>query len=173
MKISRHWLQQFVDLKNISNEEFSRLFNIRTAEIDGMENGAEKFANMVIGEIQTIAPHPNADKLKVTQTNIGSAVVQIVCGATNIREGMKVIVALPGSKVRWHGEGDLIELKEAELRGVKSFGMICGGDEVGLPNKVDGVADMSDLNVVAGTPLAEALNKDDTKIGRASCRERV
>lgn len=164
MKISRHWLQQFVDLKNISNEEFSRLFNIRTAEIDGMENGAEKFANMVIGEIQTIAPHPNADKLRVTQTNIGSAVVQIVCGATNIREGMKVIVALPGSKVRWHGEGDLIELKEAELRGVKSFGMICGGDEVGLPNKVDGVADMSDLNVVAGTPLAEALNKDDTII---------
>lgn len=164
MKISRHWLNQFVDLHAISDQEFSQLFNIRTAEIDGMESGAEQFANMVIGEIKTISAHPNADKLRVTQTNIGGKVVQIVCGAPNIREGMKVIVALPGSKVRWHGEGELIELKEAELRGVKSFGMICGGDEVGLPNKVDGVADLSDLSYAAGTPLAEALGRDDTVI---------
>lgn len=164
MKISRYWLEQFVDLADISNQEFSRLFNIRTAEIDGMESGAEQFAHMVIGQIKTIAAHPNADKLRVTQTDIGGKTVQIVCGAANIKEGMKVIVALPGSKVRWHGEGDLIELKEAELRGVKSIGMICGADEVGLPNKVDGVADMSDLPYEAGTPLAEALGKNDTVI---------
>lgn len=164
MKISRNWLQQFVDIADISNQEFSRLFNIRTAEIDGIESAAEQFEHMVIGEIKTIAPHPNADKLKVTQTDVGDRVVQIVCGAPNIVEGMRVIVALPGSKVRWHGAGDLIELKEAELRGVKSTGMICGGDEVGLPNKVDGVADMGDLSCKVGTPLAEALGKSDTII---------
>ena len=111
-----------------------------------MESAAEQFEHMVIGEIKSISPHPNADKLRVTQTDIGDKTVQIVCGAPNIKEGMKVIVALPGSKVRWHGEGDLIELKEAELRGVKSTGMICGADEVGLPNKVDGVADMSEFD---------------------------
>lgn len=164
MKISRKWLQQFVDIADISNQEFSRLFNIRTAEIDGLESASEQFEHMVIGKIKTITPHPNAEKLRITQTDIGDRVVQIVCGAPNIMEGMKVIVALPGSKVRWHGAGDLIELKEAELRGVKSTGMICGGDEVGLPNKVDGVADMSDLDCQVGTPLAEALGKDDTMI---------
>ncbi len=164
MKISRNWLQQFVDISDISNQEFSQLFNIRTAEIDGMESAAEQFEHMVIGEIKSIAPHPNADKLRVTQTDIGTSTVQIVCGANNIKEGMRVIVALPGSKVRWHGEGDLIELKEAELRGVKSTGMICGADEVGLPNKVDGVADMGDLSCPIGTPLAVALERNDTVI---------
>lgn len=164
MKISRNWLQQFVDISDVNNQEFSRLFNIRTAEIDGMESAAEQFEHMVIGEIKSIAPHPNADKLRVTQTDIGDTTVQIVCGASNIKEGMRVIVALPGSKVRWHGEGDLIELKEAELRGVKSIGMICGADEVGLPNKVDGVADMGDLTCSIGTPLAVALDRNDTII---------
>lgn len=164
MKISRNWLQQFVDISDISNQEFSRLFNIRTAEIDGMESAAEQFDHMVIGEIKSISSHPNADKLRVTQTDIGEKTVQIVCGAPNIKEGMKVIVALPGSKVRWHGEGDLIELKEAELRGVKSTGMICGADEVGLPNKVDGVADMSEFDCPVGTPLAIALDHNDTVI---------
>ncbi|MBI4835985.1 MAG: phenylalanine--tRNA ligase subunit beta [Candidatus Abawacabacteria bacterium] len=164
MKISRYWLEQFVDLADISNQEFSRLFNIRTAEIDGIESAAEQFAHMVIGQIKSISPHPNAEKLRVTQTDIGDQIVQIVCGAPNIKEGMKVIVALPGSKVRWHGEGDLIELKEAELRGVKSIGMICGGDEVGVPSTVDGVEDMSQLACRPGTPLAEALGKDDTII---------
>ncbi len=164
MKISRHWLHQFAHISDISDQEFSRLFNIRTAELDGVENQAQQFENMVIGQIQSIASHPNADKLRVTQTNIGQESVQIVCGASNIKEGMKVIVALPGSKVRWHGEGDLIELKETELRGVKSVGMICGADEVGLPNKVDGVADMSELDCAIGTPLAEALGKNDTII---------
>ncbi len=164
MKISRNWLQQFVDISDITNKEFSQLFNIRTAEIDGMESAAEQFEHMVIGEIKSIAPHPNADKLRITQTDIGNSTVQIVCGANNIKEGMRVIVALPGSKVRWHGEGDLIELKEAELRGVKSTGMICGADEVGLPNKVDGVADMSDLSCPIGTALAVALDRNDTVI---------
>lgn len=164
MKISRNWLQQFVDISDITNQEFSRLFNIRTAEIDGMESAAEQFEHMVIGEIKSISPHPNADKLRVTQTDIGDQTVQIVCGAPNIKEGMRVIVALPGSKVRWHGEGDLIELKEAELRGVKSTGMICGADEVGLPNEIDGVADMSKLTCPVGTPLAQALDRNDTVI---------
>lgn len=164
MKISRNWLQQFVDISDITNQEFSQLFNIRTAEIDGIESAAQQFEHMVIGEIKSIAAHPNADKLRVTQTDIGAKTVQIVCGAPNIKEGMRVIVALPGSKVRWHGEGDLIELKEAELRGVKSTGMICGADEVGLPNEVDGVADMSKFDCAVGTPLATALDRNDTVI---------
>lgn len=164
MKISRQWLEQFVDLNGISSEEFVRLFNIRTAEIEGSENMAELWENIIVGQIKSIAPHPNADRLQVTQTDIGGKTVQIVCGAKNIYEGMKVIVALPGSKVRWHGEGDLIELKEAELRGVKSVGMISAAEEVGLPKAGEGVVDLSKLSAKAGTKLATALGKNDTVI---------
>ncbi len=173
MKISRQWLEQFVDLKGISSEEFVRLFNIRTAEIEGSEDMAKLWEHIVVGQIKSIAPHPNADRLQVTQTDVGGKVVQIVCGAKNIYEGMKVIVALPGAKVRWHGEGELVELKEAELRGVKSVGMISAAEEVGLNNSQlsiinyqlePGVVDLSKLNVKAGTPLAVALNRNDTVI---------
>ncbi len=178
MKISRQWLQQFVDLADVPSEEFMRLFNIRTAEIEGSEDMAKLWEHIVVGEIKSIAPHPNADRLQVTQTDIGGKVVQIVCGAKNIHAGMKVIVALPKAKVRWHGEGDLVELKEAELRGVKSIGMICAADEVGigkgeLPQggpfgaigeNAEGVVDLSSLNLKVGSPLAEALGRSDTII---------
>lgn len=173
MKISRKWLQKFVDISDISSEEFVRLFNIRTAEIESSENMAELLDHIVVGQIKSIAPHPNADRLQVTQTDIGGKVVQIVCGAKNIYEGMKVIVALPNAKVRWHGEGDLVELKEAELRGVKSIGMICAAEEVGLDNSEftvqnseleSGVVDLTSLKVKVGTSLASALNRNDTVI---------
>ncbi len=162
MKVSRTWLNQFVSLADVSDEQFSALFNIRTAELEGIENLSAQWQHIVVGEILSIAAHPNATKLQVTQTNIGDRTVQIVCGASNIRVGMKVIVALPGSKVRWHGEGDLVELKETELRGVTSVGMICGADEVGLPNTEDGVKDLSALPAKVGTPLAQALGLDDS-----------
>ena len=183
MKISRNWLQQFVDLSDISSEEFVRLFNIRTAEIEGSEDMTKLWEHIVVGEIKTIAPHPNADRLQVTQTDIGGKVVQIVCGAKNIYEGMKVVVALPKAKVRWHGEGELVELKDAELRGVKSFGMICAAEEVGLSAEFrvqsaelnselstqhselkPGVVDLSPLKAKPGILLADALGKNDTVI---------
>ena len=121
---------------------------------------------MVVGVINTIEQHPNADKLKVCKTDIGGRVEDIVCGGSNLREGMKVAVALPGAMCKWHGEGDLVEIKKSKLRGVDSYGMICGAVEIGLadlfPTKEEAhILDLSDFDAPAGTPLADALDLND------------
>ena len=122
---------------------------------------------MVVGEIEEILPHPNADKLRICRTDIGGGTVkEIVCGGTNLRDGMKVAVALPGSVCRWHGEGEPVEIHESKLRGVDSYGMICGAVEIGLADlfPAEGEAvilDLSDFDAPAGTPLADALDLND------------
>jgi phenylalanyl-tRNA synthetase beta chain len=165
MKISLNWLRDFVNIpKDTDPEKLAQLFTIRTAEVEGVENLAAAFDNMVVGQILEIHPHPDADKLKVTKTSVGledKHLLQIVCGASNIYEGMYVAVALPGSRVRWHGEGDPVTLEPAKIRGVESFGMICAGDEIGIEEKSTGVVDLSTLKPHVGMPLAELLGKDD------------
>jgi len=107
------------------------------------------------------------------QSNKKNNLLQIVCGGTNLKEGMLVPVALPGAKVKWHGEGELVDLEEAELRGVKSCGMICSSNEIGLENLLpcDG-NEVTDLNMLVqsstlnqqmhpGQNLAKALGLDD------------
>lgn len=89
-----------------------------------------------------------------------------MCGGSNLREGMKVAVALPGSVCRWHGEGEPVEIKKSKLRGVDSYGMICGAVEIGLadlfPTKEEAhILDLSDFDAPAGTPLADALDLND------------
>ena len=127
---------------------------------------AKQFDHMVVGVINTIEQHPNADKLRVCMTDIGGRVESIVCGGSNLREGMKVAVALPGSVCRWHGEGEPVEIKKSKLRGVDSYGMICGAVEIGLadlfPTKEEAhILDLSDFDAPAGTPLADALDLND------------
>jgi len=166
MKISLNWLREFVNIpKNIDPQKFAMLFTIRTAEIEGFENQAEAFNNIVVGQILEVHPHPDADKLKITKTSIGKENVQIVCGGTNLSEGMYVAVALPGSRVRWHGQGDLITLEKTKIRGVESFGMICAGEEIGVEQAPGGgeraILDLSPLKPEAGMPLAQLLEKDD------------
>jgi phenylalanyl-tRNA synthetase beta chain len=162
MKISLNWLRDFVEIpKDIDTKNLAHLFTLRTAEVEGVHDRAEEFANMVVGQIMEIHPHPNADKLKITKTSVGKQTLQIICGATNIYEGQYVAVALPGSKVRWHGEGELVTLEPAKIRGEESFGMICAASEIGLEDKTDGILDLSALKPAVGEALAQALGKDD------------
>lgn len=162
MKVSLNWIRQFVDVpKDLQAEEFGKLFTLRTAEVEEVIDQSKAYENMVIGRIEKIEKHPDADKLQVTQTNIGKGTHQIVCGAPNIAEGMLVPVALSGAKVRWHGEGDLVELKKAKIRGVESDGMICAGEEIGLAPTPDGIADLSETKAKPGTSLSEALTLND------------
>lgn len=167
MKLSKKWLQDFVFLPDsLSALELGRELSLRTVEVEGVENQAAAFENIVVGEIVSVEKHPNADKLKVCQVNVGSETVQIVCGGSNVAEKMKVIVAKVGAKVRWHGEGELIELGNATLRGVDSAGMICASDEVGLadayPKKDEKeIVDLTGTKAKAGMSLAEFLHLDD------------
>ena len=129
-----------------------------TVEVEDATDLGASFHDMVVGVINTIEQHPNADKLKVCKTDIGGRVEDIVCGGSNLREGMKVAVALPGAMCKWHGEGDLVEIKKSKLRGVDSYGMICGAVEIGLadlfPTKEEAhILDLSDFDAPRRHPF--------------------
>jgi phenylalanyl-tRNA synthetase beta chain len=113
---------------------------------------AHSFGNVVVGKILEIAKHPNADRLQVTKTDVGSEVLQIVCGAPNIKVGQLVPVALVGAKL----PGGM-EIKEAEIRGVKSFGMLCATDELGLGSNHSGIMILNEKAMV-GMEFAKYLN---------------
>ena len=167
MKVSLNWIRDYVqlpadaDLKKLAYD-----LTMSTVEVEDTIELAKQFDHMVVGVIATIKQHPNADKLRVCMTDIGGRVESIVCGGSNLREGMKVAVALPGSVCRWHGEGEPVEIKQSKLRGVESYGMICGAVEIGLadlfPTKEEAhILDLSDFDAPAGTPLADALDLND------------
>ena len=167
MKVSLNWIRDYVqlpadaDLKKLAYD-----LTMSTVEVEDAIDLGASFHDMVVGVINTIEQHPNADKLKVCKTDIGGRVEDIVCGGSNLREGMKVAVALPGAMCKWHGEGDLVEIKKSKLRGVDSYGMICGAVEIGLadlfPTKEEAhILDLSDFDAPAGTPLADALDLND------------
>ncbi|HPI67258.1 MAG TPA: phenylalanine--tRNA ligase subunit beta [bacterium] len=136
MLLSLNWLKKYVNLpQGLSPKQLAHDLTMSTVEVEHVFDNAERFERIVVGKIIEVKTHPNADKLKIVITNIGKKEpAQIVCGGTNLRENMLVPVALPGAKVKWHGEGDLVELQETEIRGVKSFGMICSANEIGLEN---------------------------------------
>ena len=167
MKVSLNWIRDYVqlpadaDLKKLAYD-----LTMSTVEVEDATDLGASFHDMVVGEIKAVEPHPNADKLRVCKTDIGGRVETIVCGGSNLREGMKVAVALPGSVCKWHGVGDPVEIKQSKLRGVDSYGMICGAVEIGLadlfPTKEEAhILDLSDFDAPAGTPLADALDLND------------
>ncbi len=133
MKISYNWLKQYLDLPDsVSAEEVAQKLTMSTVEVEGVNNLDADLDRIVVGKVLSAEKHPNADKLKVCKVDVGNEHLQIVCGGSNVNESMLCAVAKLGSKVKWHGEGDLIEMKEAEIRGVKSFGMISASTEIGL-----------------------------------------
>ena len=168
MKVSLNWIRDYVklpadaDLKKLAFD-----LTMSTVEVEDTVDLGAAFHDMVVGVINTIEQHPNADKLKICKTDIGGGRVEdIVCGGSNLREGMKVAVALPGSVCRWHGEGEPVEIKKSKLRGVESYGMICGAVEIGLeslfPSTEEAhILDLSEFDAMAGTPLADALDLND------------
>lgn len=167
MKLSLNWIKDYVKLPD--DMDLSRLaydLTMSTVEVEGAESLAERFEKIIVGVILEVLPHPNADMLRICRVDIGGEEKEIVCGGSNLAAGMRVVVACPGAMVRWHGEGEPVEIKNAKLRGVASFGMICAAVEVGLadlfPTEDDhAIMDLSDFDVPAGTPLAEALGLDD------------
>ena len=167
MKVSLNWIKDYVDLP--ADMDLKRLaydLTMSTVEVEDTIELAKQFDNMVVGRIKTIEQHPNADKLKVCKTDIGGEIKDIVCGGSNLAEGMKVAVALPGAMCKWHGEGEPVEIKKSKLRGVESYGMICGAVEIGLadlfPTKEEAhILDLSEFDAPAGTPLADALDLND------------
>lgn len=132
MYISFEWLTDFLDLSNISAEQLADMMSRSGIEVENVINIGSNLSNIVIGEVVEASAHPDSDHLAVTQVNIGQdQLQQIVCGAPNVAQGQKVIVALPGAKL-----SEDFEIQETVLRGVASNGMICSLQELGLSDSV-------------------------------------
>ncbi len=176
MMVSFSWLKQYIDLPDsVTADEVARALTMSTVEVEGVHHKGKGLENIVVGKVVACEKHSNADKLKVCTVDVGSEKLQIVCGGSNVHDGMLCAVAKLGAKVRWHGEGEPVEMKEAEIRGVKSFGMICASTEIGLgdmfPVKEEKeILDLSDTTPFPflhkeggiGKPLAEVLGLGDT-----------
>ncbi|MFA4941992.1 MAG: phenylalanine--tRNA ligase subunit beta, partial [Patescibacteria group bacterium] len=156
MYISLKWLKDFVNIPaSITPEELGLKLTLHTVEIDGVEKQSEKFNNVVVGKILELKKHPQADRLQLVKVDIGKEKLDIVCGAHNIKEGDFVPVALVGA-ILPNG----LEIKEAEIRGVKSHGMLCAEDELGLGQDHSGILILTKGKL--GQNLAENLKLDDT-----------
>lgn len=133
MLLSYNWIKNYVDLPDsLSPEELALKLTMSTVEVEGVERQGKDLENIVVGLVKKVEKHPDADKLQVCTVSDGEKDYQVVCGGSNVIEGIKVAFGKIGAKVKWHGEGELIELTKAKIRGVESFGMICASSEIGL-----------------------------------------
>ncbi|WP_213385073.1 phenylalanine--tRNA ligase subunit beta [Acinetobacter pittii] len=158
MKISENWLRTWVN-PAIDSETLSDQLTMLGLEVDELAPVAKPFTGVVVGEVLTVEQHPDADRLRVTTVNIGlGEPLQIVCGAPNVRAGMKAPVATIGAVL----PGDF-KIKKGKLRGVESQGMLCGASEIDLEDKIDGLLELP-TDAPVGVNIREYLKLDDNVI---------
>ncbi|OOF41392.1 phenylalanine--tRNA ligase subunit beta [Rodentibacter rarus] len=169
MKFSEQWVREWVN-PSISTEQLSEQITMLGLEVDGVENIAGDFTGVVVGEVVECAQHPDADKLRVTKVNVGGErLLDIVCGAPNCRQGLKVACAVEGAVLPGN-----FKIKKTKLRGQPSEGMLCSFSELGIDVEAEGIIELpSDAPI--GENLRDYLNLDDKTIeisltpNRADC----
>jgi phenylalanyl-tRNA synthetase beta chain len=155
MKISEQWLREWVSPR-LDAKALAERLTMAGLEVGSVTPAGAALTGIVVGEVRSVAPHPTAERLHVCTVNLGKGrAVQIVCGAENVRPGMKAPVALPGAVLP---DGSVI--KETEVRGEHSAGMLCSAAELGLEEKSDGLLDLGPEARIGAT-VADALALDD------------
>ena len=169
MKFSENWVREWVN-PSISTEQLCDQITMLGLEVDGVEKVAGDFTGVVVGEVVECAQHPDADKLRVTKVNVGGErLLDIVCGAPNCRQGLKVACATEGAVLPVD-----FKIKKTKLRGQPSEGMLCSFSELGIDVDADGIIELP-LDAPVGTNLREYLDLDDKAIeisltpNRADC----
>ncbi len=158
MKFSEKWLREWVNPELDTAALVEKLTNAGL-EVDSVEPVAGEFNGVKVGQVKTVEPHPDADKLRLTKVDVGEdALLEIVCGASNVREGLKVPVAVVGSVLPGN-----FRIKKAKLRGVPSFGMLCSSKELGLTDSADGLMELAD-DAPVGEDIRQYLKLDDVSI---------
>jgi phenylalanyl-tRNA synthetase beta chain len=160
MIVTKNWLNEWIDLSGIDATQLCKTLNAIGLEVDRHDK-ISVVHGVVVGFVKQCEKHPDADKLNVCQVDIGNSVKQIVCGASNVREGIYVAVATVGTKLP-----NGLEIKEAVLRGVDSHGMICSSSEIGLPAMGEGIMilDKSIGELTCGKNLGEYDDFNDDVI---------
>ncbi|MBC7746581.1 phenylalanine--tRNA ligase subunit beta [Pedobacter sp.] len=174
MKVSLNWAQAFsnVDLKSLPTDELLKKIGLQLGAVEEVIDYGARFDSIVVGRVASCVDHPNADRLHVCRIDDGGVTqgvergddgyVQVVCGATNVREGLLVAWLPPGSTVpSSYDEKEPFVLGARELRGVVSNGMLASAKELGLGTEHDGILEI-DRNVVPGVPFVSLYDLDDT-----------
>jgi phenylalanyl-tRNA synthetase beta chain len=155
MNISTRWLREWVDPK-VSDIELSEKLTMAGLEVERVAPVAPPFKGLVVGYVVSCVKHPNADKLSLCEVDIGvDSNLQIICGAPNVRKGLKVVVATVGSVLP-----NNLKIKKAKLRGVESTGMICSEAEIGLSDCHDSIMEL-DSSAILGENARTCLDLDD------------
>jgi len=169
MKFSEQWLREWVN-PNLASEALGHLLTMAGLEVESHTTAAPAFSGVVVAEVKSVRKHENADRLRVCEVDIGTGELQqIVCGAPNVSEGAKVPCATLGALL----PGDF-KIKATKMRGVASNGMLCSGQELGIPDGVDGLL-LLPQDAPVGVNLRDYLALDDTVIelkitpNRADC----
>ena len=157
MQFSYSWLKTQAN-PNLSADELSHLLTMSGLEVEESEVAAPAFSGVVVAEVKSVEKHPDADRLNVTQVDAGTGdLIQIVCGAPNVRPGIRVPCALPGAVLPGN-----FKIKPTKMRGVESNGMLCSAKELGLPDDgVDGLHILPD-DAPVGADIRDYLDLDDT-----------
>ena len=169
MKFSEKWLREWVS-PSLNTDELSEQLSMAGLEVDGTEAVAGEFSGVVVGEVVECGQHPDADKLQVTKVDVGDEeLLDIVCGAPNCRQGLKVAVAKVGAVLPGN-----FKIKKAKLRGQPSFGMLCSFSELGMGEDHSGILELP-IDAPIGQDIIEYLDLDDVTIevdltpNRADC----
>ncbi|GLI24599.1 phenylalanyl-tRNA synthetase beta chain [Xanthobacter flavus] len=170
MKFTYSWLKDHLE-PTASFDQIVERLSLIGLEVEGVEDKAKQLAPFVVGEVLTAEKHPNADKLRVCTVSIGKGdPIQVVCGAPNVRAGLKTVFAAPGTVIPATGT----ELKIGKIRDVESRGMLCSAREMGLSEEHDGILELPE-DAPVGAPFAQVIGLDDPVIeiavtpNRADC----
>lgn len=156
MKVLKSWLNEWINLDNISDIDLSNALESLGFEIENYTEINPNYENIVVGKVVELYQHPNADKVRVTKVDVGSKIYEIVCGAWNFDIGAVVPVALPKSKIK-----DNFLIDERDIRGVKSNGMICSASELDLWEDHDGILLLGD-NEKIGSDFSSIYDSNDS-----------
>lgn len=158
MRVSLEWLQEYVDIAGLAPEAIAESLTNSGLEVEGIEYIGPKFNGVVVGKVLALAPHPNADKLRLVTVDLGQSQTQVVCGAPNVRENILIAFAQEGATVLSRKDNTLFTLGRAKIRGVESAGMVCSLDELGLETQYDKTED--GIWPLDGIAKADQLGQD-------------
>ncbi|QJE01713.1 phenylalanine--tRNA ligase subunit beta [Massilia forsythiae] len=162
MQFSENWLRSMVDPK-MNSDELAHLLTMSGLEVEEVEAVAPPFSNVVVAEVKEVAKHPNADRLNVCQVDVGSGtLLNIVCGAPNVRAGMKAICAKAGAVLPPGADGKPFEIKVGKLRGVESQGMMCSAKELKISEESAGLMELPE-DAPVGQNIRDYLGLNDLK----------
>ena len=155
MKVPLSWIREYVDV-TLTPDELGHRLTMAGLETMGIETIGENWDNVVVGQVLSVEPHPNADRLKLATVDPGTGPVTVVCGAPNVAEGQCIAFARVGATLLDPRSGRLETLKAATIRGVVSEGMVCSERELGMSDDHEGILVLGD-DAPVGTPLADYL----------------